>query len=97
MKKIVIAPEGFEDLNEALEFYLSKSPKIAHDFYSIIEYSLKTIQNAPKRWKIIENSFRSYVISRFPFKIIYFEEENEIIVIAIAHLKRNPDYWKTRI
>lgn len=97
MKKIVISPEAFEDLNEALDFYLSKSHKIAHDFYSIIEYSLDTIQNAPKRCKIIENPFRSFVIQRFPFKIIYCEEENEIIVIAIAHLKRNPDYWKTRI
>ena len=39
---------------------------------------------------------RRYVIRRFPFIIFYLEFETLIWVVAIAHGKRKPDYWKKR-
>jgi len=33
---------------------------------------------------------------KFPYGIIYEPSEFEILVIAIAHLHQEPDYWRFR-
>src|SRR6185437_2059700 len=37
---------------------------------------------------------RGLFLYRFPFSIIYRDEEASVSVVAIAHHKRRPGYWK---
>jgi len=37
------------------------------------------------------------VLDRYPFSIVYRELLHEIQVIAVAHAKRHPGYWRGRI
>jgi toxin ParE1/3/4 len=39
---------------------------------------------------------RRYVIQRFPYIIFYADLEEFIWIVAIAHGKRRPDYWRRR-
>ncbi len=36
------------------------------------------------------------IVKRFPYGILYSEEESGIYIIAVMHLHRFPDYWKHR-
>jgi hypothetical protein len=36
-------------------------------------------------------------MNRFPYGLIYTATEAEILVIAVAHLHRAPEYWRTRL
>ena len=44
-----------------------------------------------------EQTVRSYGISRFPYRLVYFVDHSEIIVIALVHNKRKPGYWRSRL
>ncbi len=33
---------------------------------------------------------------KFPFSVIYLVGKNEIVIFAVAHFKRRPDYWRRR-
>jgi hypothetical protein len=34
--------------------------------------------------------------TRFPYQVVYRVRPNETVVVALAHLKRRPGYWKRR-
>ena len=40
---------------------------------------------------------RRFVMRRFPFTVIYRDREKLIEVVAVAHGRRKPGYWKKRI
>jgi len=46
-----------------------------------------------------EENIQKYNTRRFPFSLYYvFEKDlDKIIIIAVAHQKRKPGYWKQRI
>jgi len=56
----------------------------------------KILQN-PELWPIYEAGTRRYLMQRFPFAVIYLVSENRIQIVALAHCKRRPGYWKNRV
>lgn len=44
----------------------------------------------------IEPGLRRSLLARFPYGLIYTVEEQSVIVIAVAHLHREPRYWMDR-
>jgi len=45
----------------------------------------------------IERDIRRCLFARFPYSLIYGVEEQTIVVIAVAHSHRVPDYWMDRL
>jgi hypothetical protein len=43
-----------------------------------------------------EAGIRSKRLEAFPFSVLYSIEEEEIVVVAVAHDKRKPGYWMKR-
>ena len=39
---------------------------------------------------------RRLFVARFPYQIVYRVRPREIVIVALAHLKRRPGYWKHR-
>ena len=40
---------------------------------------------------------RLIVINKFPFSIVYRPDREGIVVFALAHHKRRPEYWESRV
>ena len=40
---------------------------------------------------------RRLVLRRFPFDVVYLDEPDKLLIVAIAHHKRSPGYWRRRI
>ncbi len=40
---------------------------------------------------------RPYLMKRFPFALVYREIRQTLEVVAIAHTRRKPGYWKSRV
>ena len=97
MKFIVIHTEARKELDAAIAYYEEQKSGLGLDFLSEVEKVLGNIQQNPNLgtpYKI--EGVRRYAIKRFPYLIFYVELEEVIWVIAIAHGKRKPDYWKKR-
>jgi toxin ParE1/3/4 len=43
------------------------------------------------------NFTRRLVMRRFPFSVVYLDDPDLITIIAVAHSKRKPGYWKDRV
>ncbi len=97
MMHVVFLPEAEQEMLEAASYYQSQATRLGVDFLSEIERAVKSIEESPNTWPILEGKLRRRLIRRFPFGILYRVESEEIVVIAVAHLRRKPGYWKERI
>ena len=41
--------------------------------------------------------FPKFLLKRFPYLVLYIPEEDKILITAIAHQHRKPDYYINRI
>jgi len=42
------------------------------------------------------NEFRRSLVNRFPFGILYSVQNDQIYILAVMHLHKEPGYWKKR-
>jgi hypothetical protein len=46
---------------------------------------------------VLEGDIRRALVHRFPYGVLYAEEENRIWIVAVMNLHRQPDYWRERL
>src|SRR5579859_3842000 len=85
------------DIKSAAAWYRNRSPRAATDFVEELRRASDTIREAPERWPLGKNNTRRFLLWRFPFSIIYSEQETGIIIWAVAHGSRRPEYWIKRL
>lgn len=81
---------------EAALYYQSKASGLGIDYLSEIERAVDAIAESPYTWQILEGDLRRRLVRRFPFSVLYRIDPHEIVVIAVAHLRKKPGYWKKR-
>ncbi|MEW6732710.1 MAG: type II toxin-antitoxin system RelE/ParE family toxin [Acidobacteriota bacterium] len=96
MLKLVIHPEAEEELNAAADYYEKCKDGLGISFLHEIEKGFQQIQDNPLIGNEISTDIRRYLLRRFPYGIMYRVEINTIFILAIAHLHREPGYWKKR-
>jgi len=90
-------PEAEKELILAIDFYEEKEIGLGRDFALEIYSTVERILTYPDAWPIVEEDIRRSLVKRFPFGVLYSKLEEEIVIIAVMHLNREPEYWKTRI
>jgi toxin ParE1/3/4 len=85
------------DVKSAVAWYQKHSPKAASDFIEELRKAADTICEAPERWPTGKNNTRRFLLWRFPFAVVYSEEQSVITIWAVAHGSRRPEYWAGRV
>jgi plasmid stabilization system protein ParE len=85
------------ELDEAVEYYNTESPGLGEQFLLEVLRTLERIRQYPEAWHPFTQNTRRCQTRRFPYGIVYQIVESELLVIAIAHLHREPGYWRDRI
>jgi len=85
------------ELDEAVEYYNSESYGLGDEFLLEVLKAIEHIRHFPKAWHPFSEDTRRCQLRHFPYGVIYQILNTEVLVIAIAHLHRKPDYWKERI
>ncbi len=93
--KYTFHPEA--EYEEAVNYYEDRRKGLGRDFATEVYSAVQRIINCPKAWAVMESGIRRCLTKRFPYGVIYSEGEDEIFILAVMHLRRNPDYWKHRI
>ena len=97
MNLIIFHPEAENELNSTIDFYNRKVSGLGLEFLEEIERVINLIDKNPERWLVLKYRVRRYVVKQFPYSIFYISDSNRIYVVAIAHQKRKPFYWKDRL
>lgn len=79
-------PRVYNDIIEAVEYFLSVNPALADRFLDSIEEAKQRILNAPKGFQIkYDENVRTVLLKPFDYHIYYLVEGNVITILAILH------------
>src|SRR4051812_10802759 len=84
------------EVNDAIACYESKRPGLGVEFADDLDHTYEEIVAAPERWAPVRGNIRRRLLSRFQYGVIYELRGNTVIVFAVAHSRRKPDYWGKR-
>lgn len=97
MKPIVIHTKARGELDAAIAYYEKRRVGLGLELQDEVEQAVLAIQQNPQigsPYKATE--FRFYLVHRLSYVLYYVELEGALWIMAIAHGKRRPDYWKRR-
>jgi toxin ParE2 len=83
-------------MTEASFFYEAASRGLGLEFLTDVQRTIDAVRERPKVGRPISPNLRQCRLRRFPYSVIYVEESDAILVIAVAHQKRRPGYWRDR-
>jgi plasmid stabilization system protein ParE len=95
-KAVEFQDEALLDYRASMKWYLERSFTAASKFADEVELAIAAIAENPQRWPVNLDGTRKFLLPNFPFAVIYREFTSSVQVVAIAHGKRRPDYWKKR-
>ena len=90
-------PEAVAEFDAAADWYAVRSEQAADDFVRAVHEAISAIEIRPSLWVEYLYGTRRYVLRHFPFVIVYLLNESKIMIVAVAHGRRRPGYWKKRI
>ncbi len=90
-------PDARIDAFEAYDWYAQRSQNVADAFQEELQDAGRAIQQSPERWASYWFGTRRYLMKRYPFAIVYRLATDRIEIMAVAHGRRKPDYWKRRL
>jgi len=95
--RLIYHPDAEAELIEAAQFYEGRVPQLGAHFLDAADHAVSLILHAPARWRVIEADVRRYGMRRFPYFIYYRVLPDELRLLAFAHHRRHPDYWRYRL
>ena len=84
------------DFDTAFDWYAERSHNVAIRFADAIRDALERISSEPERFAMIDGIHRQSRVKRFPFRIIFRHDGEHLIVVAIAHHRRQSGYWRSK-
>ena len=95
-RNIDIHPEAIAEAQAANLWYRERSVSAAEAFLAELDLAVEAIAEDPEMWPRYVYGTRRYIFHRFPFFLVYRETADRLEIIAVAHGRRKPGYWKSR-
>ena len=95
-RRIHLHPRAADEAEAARIWYAERNPRAAEMFLDELDLAIVRVAENPQRWPQLRGPFRRYIFSKFPFSLVYRSTPTLIEVVAVAHHRRKPGYWKTR-
>lgn len=101
MKPVRIGSDAEAELAAAADRYEAERPGLAAQFLLVVRAALVKVSHFPASGVATRArgraAVRRVVLPRFPFSLVYVDDDDAIVVIAVAHTSRRPKYWLGRI
>jgi plasmid stabilization system protein ParE len=97
MLDVEILPPAEDDFEQSYFWYRERSFDAAARFRTAIRQAIDKVRHDSKLGIRIDDNYRFYRLKKsFPFYLVYRTETTKIVIVAIAHNRREPGYWRTR-
>lgn len=95
-------PEATDELLTAIRHYHQQRPGLGNDLDTEIAAAIHDICEWPHSWPPLpgwdqQPTVRTRQVAIFPYRIVYFMHDTEVVILAYAHTSREPGYWKHRL
>ena len=89
-------PDADTELAEASLFYESRMVGLGKSFVAEVERTISLVREFPDAGYPVGPARRRVLIDRFPYSVVYRRHPDSIEIVAIAHQRRHPNYWRRR-
>jgi toxin ParE1/3/4 len=97
MLEAELLPPARDDFDDSYAWYAKQSIPAAERFAVAIDNALEKLCDDPKIGIRIDDEHCFYRLKKsFPFYLVYRIEPTKIVVVAVAHNRREPNYWRAR-
>lgn len=90
-------PEALAELECATGEYEARVPGLGARFRVLIESTCAAIVQHPLLWRERGGAYRRVNLPGFPYYLAFILREERVLITAVAHVSRRPDYWKMRM
>jgi len=91
-----LAPAQAE-LAEAVAYYNSQQSELGSQFADEIRRTIERILQYPEAWAPLSKRTRRCRTNKFPYGVIYHVRGDILLIVAVMHLHRDPQTWKSRL
>ena len=81
---------------DSVAYYETVQVGLGERFRESVEGAVQLATSFPFAGSPHKHGTRRVFPKKFPFSIVYLVGEHEIVILAVAHFKRSPGYWKNR-
>ena len=85
------------ELAEAVAYYNEQSEGLCYEFAAEVKLTLARIIQFPDAWAKLSPRTRRCRTKRFPYGLVYQVRGDLLLIVAVMHLRRHPDFWKSRL
>lgn len=102
MRALVVEPEAEDEIARAVEWYEAQEAGLGTALLSEIDVAMDGLAAGRVRGVGVPGlrhdlAVRRLLFDRFPYSLVFIEHQGVVHVLAVAHQKREPGYWKDRV
>jgi plasmid stabilization system protein ParE len=89
-------PLASQELDDAFDWYQQQADGLGFELLDELDRVVRRVRLFPESCAVLVDDLRRAQLSRFPYGVIYGVEPDTLVVVAVAHLHREPFYWIDR-
>jgi plasmid stabilization system protein ParE len=100
-RRVLFEPEASAELEEAALWYEAERSGLGLAFLAAVDRAIEHLAAWPNSGIPVPGVpadlfVRQHPVSRFPYRIAYLVTSEAVWVLAVAHARRRPGYWRSR-
>ncbi|PYM95208.1 MAG: hypothetical protein DME04_05350 [Candidatus Rokuibacteriota bacterium] len=93
---LVAEPRADLDVAAAYQWYESERAGLGLQFLDQLSTTYDRIVADPLRYRDLESGIRRALLRRFPYAVYFAVESDDVVVLAVLHVSRDPAEWQRR-
>jgi toxin ParE1/3/4 len=90
-------PPAETELLEGISYYAAIHSELGSRFEHAVADAVRSLVAHPERGAPRSKNTRRWLVKSFPFGVIYRASESGVLIVAVAHQRKKPEYWVGRI
>ena len=96
-RRFIVRPLAEADIDSAAQWYESEHPGLAGRFLTDLDRTFRRIEERPLQFPVIAAGIRRALLHTFPYAMYFQATDQTVAVIAVLHMRRNPNVWRARL
>ncbi len=96
MPQLIFHPDVAIEVKASYEWYQNQAEGLGDNFLVELESAYEAIVELPNTWPNFSKNCRRFLLSRFPFSVVYYPSNNLIFIVTVMHNSKKPGYWENR-
>ena len=94
--KIYFLGDARKEFLDAISYYKRHQPELANRFKAEVEQSITWLAEHVEAFELRAGGYRRLNLRVFPYYIPYIVRGSTLWILALAHVRRKPEYWIER-